>query len=471
MNRPLLKRSDLRKTQWLMHEKMMEARSRWIISGMGSGKTGSTLTVMRDLLDSTAINHWLVIAPWFVAKYTWPTEIESWEHLRCLRYEVAVGDAEERAAAIEAKSEITFINFENLPWLARHIGTVQNWYWDGLIIDETSRFKSGAEKTKVTKILDDNGRVVAKKGGRISRFGVVSVALPKIERAYGLTGTPFPTGVIDAWGQVYPLDGGKRLGRKISHFRNRWFRYDRYKRTYFEKPKAEEDIMAAIKDIAVVIPTEKVTEDPIFIDVPVDLPPKALKAYRKFQRELVSTEYDVEAVNRGVLANKLLQFANGSMYREDQSVVEIHDAKLKALEELSEQAGDQSMLILYNYKFDKDRIKKRWPDAVVANEEDDIIRRWNNGDIKKLLAHPASIGHGTNLQYGGHLSFWYGLPWSLELYEQANLRLPRPGQKNQVYIYQIVARDTYDMRVVQTLSDRGVTEESLKQSLVEELTV
>ncbi len=203
-------------------------------------------------------------------------------------------------------------------------------------------------------------------------------------------------------------------------------------------------------------------DEPQFIPMPVDLPAKAFEEYKDFERTLYTEPYDVEAVSSGVLANKLLQFANGSLYREDRSVVEIHDAKLAALEELVDTAHGENLLIFYSFKFDKDKIKTRYPDAVVANDyKGDLVGDWNKGKIRKLLAHPASIGHGTNLQYGGHIAAWYGLTFSLELWQQANMRLPRPGQTNQVLIYPIIARGTYDERALSVLNRKEATQDHI----------
>lgn len=217
----------------------------------------------------------------------------------------------------------------------------------------------------------------------------------------------------------------------------------------------------------VTIPQEKVVPEPQFIPLRVNLPVKAMNDYRDFERTLYSEPYDIEAVSNGVLANKLLQWANGAAYLEDRSWVEIHDEKLEALQELSESCSDESLLIFYSFKFDKERIQKRFPGAVIANEyRGDLVGDWNKGRIKRLLAHPASIGHGTNLQYGGHIAAWYGLTFSLELWMQANMRLPRPGQTQQVLIYPIIAKGTYDERALAILQDRETTQDRIISNFV-----
>ncbi|RWO06351.1 MAG: DEAD/DEAH box helicase [Mesorhizobium sp.] len=465
MNQVIRPRSDLRKAQRIISGIVKGDPAKLVISGMGSGKTGATLDGLYDLLSRFEVHHVLVIAPWFVAANTWPDEIAAWQHTRALSYAVAVGEPEERAAAINARKEITTINFENLPWLAQHIRSVENWYWDVCVIDESSRMKSGEGRTKPTKVKTVNkaGEVVIKvrKGGNMTRFGIMTTARRKIDRVIELTGTPAPKGLIDLWGQVYLLDQGQRLGRDKSEFEKRWFDKDEYTHTVEPKPGAEEEILARLRDVLVTIPQEKVAEDAKFIPMKVRLPQKAMLEYREFEKTLYSEIHDVEAVSNGVLANKLLQFANGHMYREDRSVVHIHDAKMDALDELIETAQGENLLVFYGFKFDKDAIRKRYPHAVVANESKDFVTDWNKKKIRLGLAHPASIGHGTNLQYGGHLAAWYGLTFSLELWLQANMRLPRPGQTEQVLIYPIIAEGTYDERAITILNDRDATQDRI----------
>ncbi|WP_299913607.1 hypothetical protein [uncultured Paracoccus sp.] len=224
--------------------------------------------------------------------------------------------------------------------------------------------------------------------------------------------------------------------------------------------------MAAIGDLMVTIPPEKVVDEPRFIPISVTLPDKAMREYRDFERTLYTQPYDVEAVTNGVLANKLLQFANGHLYREDRSVAAVHEAKFEALEELVAQARGENLLIFYSFKFDKDAIKKRFPKAVVANEDKHFIQRWNAGEISMGLAHPASIGHGTNLQYGGHIAAWFGLTFNLELWQHANMRLPRPGQTKQVLIYPIIAKGTYDERAITVLQDKGANQDRVVQNFL-----
>lgn len=454
-------RSAMRRTQRIISEIVRNSPAKLVISAMASGKTGATLDALYDLFNRFEVQHALVIAPRFVAANTWPDEIETWEHTRVLSYAVAVGEADERAAAVARRAEITTINFENLPWLAKHIRTVENWYWDCVIIDESSRFKSGEGRTKPTKVKGADGTVRVRKGGNMTRFGIMTTARRKIDRVIELTGTPAPQGLIDLWGQAYLLDQGKRLGRDKSEFERRWFDKDRHTHTITPRAGAEADILQRLEDILVTIPQEKVVADPQFIPMKVRLPEQAMRDYREFENTLYSEPHDVEAVSNGVLANKLLQFANGHLYKEDRSVVHIHDAKMEALEELVDTAQGENLLVFYGYKFDKDAIRKRYPHAVVANENANSVTLWNQKKIKLLLAHPASIGHGTNLQHGGHIASWFGLTFSLELWQQANMRLPRPGQTKQVLIYPIVAEGTYDERALKLLSAKETTQDRI----------
>lgn len=456
----------LRASQRQISSLISESNAKLIVSGMGSGKTGASLDAARYLLDRFDAHHILVIAPLLVAQDTWPDEIETWTHTRAIRYAVAVGTPEERAAAVAQRAEITTINFENIQWLAKHIGSVQNWYWDTVIIDESSRLKAGEKRTKTVKTKNSKGEVKVRKGGNQTRFGVLTTARQKVNRIYELTGTPTPNGIYDLWGQVYLLDQGKRLGRTKTEFERRWFDKNQYTYAITPKPGAEAEIMAAISDIMVTIPPEKITDDPIFVPMSISLPEKVMRDYRAFEETLYSEPHDVEAVSSGVLANKLLQFANGHLYKEDRSVVAVHDAKFQALDELIQQSAGENLLVFYSFQFDKDEIKRRYPHAVVANEDKNFIKNWNDRKIRLGVAHPASIGHGTNLQYGGHLAAWLGLTFNLEYWLQANMRLPRPGQKEQVLIYPIIAKGTYDERALASLQLKGVTQDRIVENFL-----
>ena len=315
-----------------------------------------------------------------------------------------------------------------------------------------SEFPLTPAKRKVTKQT---------KGGNLTRFGVMTTALPMVSRVVELTGTPRPNGWEDMWGQIYLLDRGAALGRTKSEFLRTYFDHNKYTHEYTLKPGADEAIMARIAHLVVSLPPDKLVPDPVYIPRKVRLPDAVMKEYRRFEKTLVSEQYDVEAVTSGVLANKLLQFGNGSMYREDGTSVNVHNEKLKMLDALVEESEGENLLVFYGFKFDLEVIRKRYPDAVVLSETPGAVADWNAGKIKMLLAHPASCAHGLNMQFGGHIAIWYGLNWSLELWMQANARLPRPGQTEIVAIYIIVAEGTYDERCLEVLSEKEVGQQSM----------
>lgn len=420
---------------------------------MALGKTVSALTAIRQLLDEGCVRKVLIVAPLRVAENTWPDEIEEWEHLKALRYAVMTGTAEQRLAALQKDVEIYIINRENLPWLLSTLNGVHHWPFDMLVYDESSRLKAGRERTDL---------------GVLSEFGVLAKTRKKMPLAILLTGTPTPNGLIDLWGQAYIIDFGQRLGAKITHFRNRWFTKNEYSMKWEPKPFAKAQIIDRMRDVMLAMKAEDFVELPEELPnyIYVDLPPKAKKEYDRFERSMISQLYDVEAVNRGVLTNKLLQFANGSMYREDENgereVVAIHDAKLKALREITSDPNCGNLLVAYNFQFDLAAIRRAYNYAVVFDEEPNAVRLWNEGKIRMLLAHPASIGHGLNLQHGGDTAVWYGLTWSLELYEQFNRRLRRPGQKSdRVVLHHILARKTADEAVVAALRRKGQEQQDI----------
>lgn len=461
----------LRENQRLISQIIQDDPAKLVILKMSGGKTAATLDALYERLSSLESNHVLIVAPWFVAKNTWPDEIKAWSHTQALSCAIAVGDADERAAAIERRAEITTINFENLPWLAKHLKTINNWYWDTVVIDESTRLAAGEGRTKRTKIKQvlKDGTVVRKvrPGGNQTRFGIITTARRKIERVIELTGTPGDPKKL--WAQAYLLDQGEALGRDKSVFESRYYDKNPYTHGMTEKPGAETEILRRMEHLAVTIPAQGMVPEPIMVPMKVKLPKKAMDQYAKFQRDMFAEEWDVEAVSRGVLANKLLQAANGCIYKEDRSVVEIHDEKLRALEELIETAGDESVLTFYSFQFDVQKIRKRFPNVVVAKEyRGDLIGDWNKGRIKHLLAHPATLGHGTNMQDGGHIFAWYGLTFNLEYWLQANARLPRPGQREQVYGYPIIAEGTYDERALKVLEERNVTQDRVINHFIHE---
>lgn len=451
---------------------------------MALGKTATTATVARWLLDCFLVRKVLVIAPLRVAQKTWPDEFGEWEHLAPLHWKSLCGTIgqkvtpKQRTAWLrefldDPKSEIAIINRENVVWL---YNTLQEWgiEWpfDCIIYDESSRLKEGKKRTG-TKNL--------------SEFGALVKARKHVDYLLELTGTPAPKGVIDLWGQISLIDFGERLGTTKSAFLQRWF--DSFQigqnfaaRKYVPKPHAEREILDRIADLTYSLKAKDYVKLPPVMTIPdlppvwVDLSPKEMKTYRRFARELALEEHDIQAENQGVLAFKLLQYANGAVYRQDpnddtlpREVVEIHDRKLAALESVIEGIGGENLLVAYSFKFDLAKIKKRFKFAREATEPG-ALDAWNRGEVPLLLAHPASIGHGMNLQFGGHHCAWYGVTASLELYQQFNARLPRPGQEaEKVFIHHILARGTFDERILGVLEQRDATQERITEAVKYEL--
>lgn len=463
--RPVRPRSALREDQTFIVDTIKAKDGCMIVLGMGGGKTASTLTAMVDLDDE--IERWLVIAPLRVARDTWADEVAEWEHLQGLDYAVCVGAPDARRYALAKNAKVTFINRENLVWLAKELGSVDNWPWDGVVIDESSMFKAGKKRTAKTKAKRADGTVVVRKGGKQTAFGVLTTARKKVKKIVELTGTPGE--LLDLWGQIYLIDRGERLGATLEDFKARWFDENKYDRSIKPRSYAHDDIMDRLKDVMISLPPRKLVDDPVHIPVKVQLSDAVMAEYKRFKRTLVSELHDVEAVNAGVLTNKMLQFSSGHMYREDRTIAAVHTAKLDALDDLIEQANGEPVLIFYGFKFSKEEILKRHPDAVVFNECDTAIKDWNEGRIKKLLMHPKSGGHGTNLQYGGHIAIWFDLTWSLELYLQANARLPRPGQKHVVAIYKILSEGTVDERVVDALDSKETNQKAIIEAVEAEI--
>ena len=415
-----------------------------LLWGMGTGKTVTTLTAIdRILYDYMEDGPVLVIAPKRVAENTWSKETEKWEHLKHLRICKIMGTAKQRIEAVHSIfdgpfSDVYVINRENVVWL---VDTLQNrWPFPIVVIDELSSFKSAQAK----------------------RWKALRRVRGRIRRLIGLTGTPRPNGLEDLWPEVYLLDQGARLGKTLGAFRARWLTPEKMNGhiVYSYRPKdgAEADVYERLSDICMSIKKDDVLSLPgqIYEDIELTAPPSLLKQYKQFERDKVLESLDEEgaivAGSAAALTNKLLQFANGAIYDMDGKVHELHTIKLEALEELLEEAGGDNVLVLYAYKHDRDRIRQRIDCRELDKPED--IDAWNRGEIPVALAHPASIGHGLNLQDGGHIIVWYGLTWSLELYQQANERLNRPGQKNVCRVYHLILKGTHDSRVLQALKNK-----------------
>ncbi len=425
-----------------------------VFLSMGLGKTSITLTAISDLLfEEFAIRKVLIVAPLRVAKTTWGEEIEKWDHLKRLTWSVAVGTEAERLAAFRRKADIYIINRENIPWLVERSGIPFD--FDMLVIDELSSFKSWRSK----------------------RFTSLMKVRPLVKRIVGLTGTPSSNGLMDLFAEFKVLDMGKRLGRFIGQYRNTYFLPDKRNgmMVYSYKPQkdAEERIYKKISDITISMKAEGYIKMPelVFTEVKVNLSEKERKLYDKLKKELILEFSDVEitAANAASLTGKLVQMANGAVYGDDASVMEIHRQKLDALEDIIEAANGNPLLVAYWYKHDLERIKKRFPFAESISTEESI-QRWNRGEIPVGLIHPAAAGHGLNLQAGGSHLVWFGLTWSLELYQQTNARLYRQGQQAETVVVQhLVTKGTIDEEILKALKRKDTSQAALIEAVKAEV--
>ena len=411
---------------------------------MGLGKSVITLTAIFDLcLDYFDVGKVLVIAPLRVASATWPSEIKKWEHLKGLTYSVVIGTEVERLSALKQRTNIYLINRENVDWLINKSSVPFD--FDMVVIDELSSFKSGQAK----------------------RFKSLLKVRPKVKRIVGLTGTPSSNGLMDLWAEFRILDLGQRLGRFISHYRTNYFVPDKRNGqiifSYKPRANAEAEIYKAISDITISMKSADYLKMPecVMNEVSVELSDKEMKIYDDLKDEMVVTlpDEEIDAVNAAALSNKLLQMSSGAVYDENRKVHHIHDRKLDALEDLIEGANGKPVLIAYWFKHDLERIKARFDVREIKSAKD--ITDWNNGKIPVAVIHPASAGHGLNLQEGGSCMIWFSLTWSLELYQQTNARLHRQGQKDTVVIHHIIAKDTIDEDVMKALSRKEKTQDSL----------
>ena len=416
-----------------------------LLLDMGLGKTSITLTAINDLLfDSFEVHKVLVVAPLRVARDTWSAEIEKWEHLKNLRYSVVIGTAQERISALSTPADIYIINRENIQWLVEESGLPFD--FDMAVIDELSSFKNHQSK----------------------RFRAFMKSRPKLKRIVGLTGTPAGNGLMDLFAEFKLLDMGERLGRLIGQYRNTYFQPDKRNGmviySYKPLPNAERQIYDKISDITISMKAADHLKMPELISAEymVQLSENEKEKYDRLKKDLIfSTEdNEVTAANAASLSNKLSQMANGAVYSDDGETVHIHDRKLDALEDIIESMNGRPLLVAYWFKHDLERIKKRFEIREIKSSED--ISDWNSGKIPVALIHPASAGHGLNLQSGGSTLVWFGLTWSLELYQQTNARLWRQGQTaDTVVIQHIIAKSTIDEQIMKALKTKDITQAAL----------
>ena len=419
-----------------------------VLLEMGLGKSVITLTAIYELmLNRFEIEKVLVIAPLRVARDTWPAEIEKWEHLKGLTYSVAIGTEAERIAALKRPAHLYLINRENVDWLITKSHLPFD--YDMVVIDELSSFKSYAAK----------------------RFKSLLKVRPRVKRMVGLTGTPSGNGLMDLWAEFRVLDMGQRLGRYITHYRNNFFVPDKRNQqmifSYKPRAGAEDAIYRLISDITFSMKSADFLKMPecIINEVSVALSEKEWSVYQALQEDMVVDlkDEEIDAVNAAALSGKLLQMANGAVYNEEKEVIRIHDRKLDALEDLIEGANGKPVLVAYWYNHDLQRIKERFSVREIKTSQD--IKDWNNGEIPVAVIHPASAGHGLNIQFGGSTIIWFGLTWSLELYQQTNARLWRQGQNNTVVIHHIIAKDTIDEDVMKALRKKEKIQSALIDSV------
>lgn len=437
-----LKKADMHDYQNYCVQKLIENSIFALLLDMGLGKSIITLTAIAELMHNYfEVSKVLIIAPLRVARDTWSNECEKWDHLKELKISKILGTVEERKNAIYKRADIYIINREKIEWL------IENciWDFDMVVIDELSSFKSYKSK----------------------RFKALRKVRPKIKRIVGLTGTPAPNSLMDLWAEINILDMGERLGRFIGRYRDMYFMPDKRNGqivfSYKLKENAEDDIYKKISDICISMKACDYLKMPkcVFNKVEVYMNEKEAMLYKKLEDDMILQfkDGDIDAVNAAALSNKLLQLANGAVYDENSKVKVIHDRKLEALEDLIESANGKSVLVFYAYKHDKERMIKRFKAGEINTSED--INLWNSGKMKIAIAHPASTGHGLNLQAGGSIIIWFGLTWSLELYEQANARLYRQGQKETVVIHHIICKGTIDEQVMKALQKKQVGQNEL----------
>ncbi|RGR25788.1 ATP-dependent helicase [Ruminococcus bromii] len=415
-----------------------------LLIDMGLGKTSITLTAIRNLLfDSFEVCKVLVIAPLRVAKNTWTDEIKKWEHLNTLTYSLIIGNENERLSALNEQTDIYIINRENVDWLVNKSG--YKFDFDMVVIDELSSFKNHQSK----------------------RFKSLMKVRPLVKRIVGLTGTPSSNGLMDLFAEFKILDMGKRLGYFIGQYRNTYFKPDKMNGpivySYKPLPNAENAIYNKISDITVSMKANEYLKMPELLtsNYIVELSNSEKNQYDEMKKSLVLeiTDGEITASNAASLSNKLCQLSNGAIYDDEQNIVEIHDRKLEALEDIIESMNGKPLLIAYWYRHDLERIKSRFSVREIKTSED--ISDWNDGKISVALIHPASAGHGLNLQNGGSTLVWFGLTWSLELYQQTNARLYRQGQKNTVVIQHIITKGTIDEQILKALQKKNKTQADL----------
>lgn len=440
------------KYQKMAIQKVIDTPRVGLFLDMGLGKTVITLTAIDQLMYwDFEIEKVLVIAPLRVAEDTWSRECQKWEHLKHIKIVKVLGKESQREKAICKKGDIYIINRENIVWLVEYLKQIgKKWFFDMTVIDELSSFKSPKSQ----------------------RFKALKKYIMLSKRVVGLTGTPAPNGFMDLWSQLYLIDGGERLGKTLTYYREKYFMPNQRNATtifnYTVKKGAENAIKQQISDICMSMQANDWLDLPQRMDLlqAVQFSELERKRYEKFEKDsyLQFLNEEITANSAAALTNKLLQYCNGAVYTQDGGRVEVNRKKLERLEEIVDTANGQPILCFYNFRFDCDSIIKKFPFAVKLEGENDI-KNWNDGNIPLLLVHPKSAGHGLNLQQGGNIIVWFGLNWSLELYQQANARLHRQGQQKTVIIHHLIVENSIEQRVFQSLQKKENVQEGLLQAL------
>lgn len=444
-----MKKEDLRDYQIRLIKEIKERKGILLAVDMGLGKTIACLTAIEEMGNS--LKKILIVAPLRVAQTTWPEEFNNWEHLKNLTYTVIKGNPEQRLKCLQSNAKIFIINRENIPWLYEQLGSN---FFDCIIWDECSSLKGGKMKT-------------AK--GELSRFGALCKMTVNANRVILLTGTPSPNGLQDLWGQIKALmpnseDFNNYLGKSKNKFLEKYFKNVSFTRDFpMWKPLdgSFEKVMSLIEDLIIKMKSEDYLTLPNFLVINnyITLEQKERKIYQELKNNLITNDQEIVAANPAVLINKLLQLTSGCIYKEDGSYNVYHTQKVDTLKELIEET-DENILLFYNFKHEKEQLIKNFKDIRILKTEQDL-KDWNAGKIKLLACHPASAGHGLNLQHGGNIMVWLSLPWSLELYQQANKRLHRSGQKNNVKCYHFIMKDTVDQYVLNVLQGKDTAQNIL----------
>lgn len=433
---------------------ILDHQEAMLILDMGLGKTVTTLTAINELIrERYEASRVLVIAPLRVARDTWPNEIRKWDHLAGLTYSTILGTVKQREAALAATADVYVVNRENVPWLVKQFPGKQ-WPFDMVVIDESSSFKSH----------------------QAARFKALKAVRPRVDRMVELTGTPASNGLLDLWAQFRLLDQGERLGKYVTHYRNRFFQPSKfvYGRAVDYRPRdgAEDQIYDQIRDITLSMRTSDhlVMPELTMVKHEVEIVGEPKTFYEALRRDMIAefAGQEIDASNAAALSGKLLQLASGAVYDDDKNTIPVHGVKLDALEDLIEAANGHSVLVAFWWKHDLSRIQERFSQARVLSTAKDMAD-WNKGRIKIGLIHPASAGHGLNLQDGGHILVWFSLTWSLELYQQTNARLYRQGQSLPVTVHHLVAKGSIDERVLAALEGKDVSQSALVAAVKTEI--